>query len=52
VILAAAGKAAYAKLIDAAVAEAKESGASDDELVEHAMDNVVSRMSRICTNIL
>ncbi|KAF8672111.1 Transaldolase [Rhizoctonia solani] len=40
-ILAAAGKPAYAKVIDAAVAEAKKSGASGDELVEHATDNVL-----------
>lgn len=40
-ILAAAGKPAYAKIIDAAVAEAKSSGAKGDELVEHATDNVL-----------
>lgn len=40
-ILAAAGKPAYAKIIDAAVAEAKSSGAKGNELVEHATDNVL-----------
>lgn len=40
-ILAAAGKPAYAKIIDAAVAEAKTSGKSGNELVEAATDNVL-----------
>ncbi|CAE6394489.1 unnamed protein product [Rhizoctonia solani] len=40
-ILAAAGKPDYAKIIDAAVAEAKSSGYKGDELVEAATDNVL-----------
>ncbi|QRV92173.1 transaldolase [Ceratobasidium sp. AG-Ba] len=40
-ILAAAGKPAYAKIIDQAVAEAKSSGYKGNELVEAATDNVL-----------
>ncbi|CAE6452761.1 hypothetical protein ACGC1H_005660 [Rhizoctonia solani] len=40
-ILAAAGKSDYAKIIDDAVAEAKASGLSGNELIEAAMDNVL-----------
>ncbi|CAE6373127.1 unnamed protein product [Rhizoctonia solani] len=40
-ILAAAGKSAYAKVIDDAVEEAKKSGLSGDELLEHTTDKVL-----------
>jgi transaldolase len=42
VILAAAGKPAYSKLIDEAVVAAKKTGGSLDEQTENAMDAVVS----------
>ncbi|KAG9119259.1 sedoheptulose-7-phosphate:D-glyceraldehyde-3- phosphate transaldolase [Ceratobasidium sp. 392] len=40
-ILAAAGKPAYAKIIDQAVADAKKSGKKGNELIEAANDNVL-----------
>jgi len=51
-ILAAAGKAGYARLIDAAVSYAKEKGGSIDTQVENATDRLVSGSSGIAgTNV-